>query len=242
MGAYAAATSSSQANRLPRFWTSGAEEARRAQNYPISRWYLRPLAALVARRLAYSTVRPWQVTVAGFGCTLLAALSIALLSAPSAVPCMLILGAWFCDRLDGQLARRQGTASAFGAWLDANLDELADLTLQTSFAYASAAQLGNVAWYLWGAFVTGKYLFMYGLTVEEATGAATTLHDAQQETSLARRLYHLPANADVRVHLAAAAAFCGWLGFELAFVAAYYQFRWMARYILVARRLREGAL
>jgi len=242
MGAYAAATSSSQANRLPRFLTSGAEESRRAQNYPISRWYLRPLAALVARRLEYSTVRPWQVTVAGFGLTLLAALSITLLSAPSVIACLLILGAWFCDRLDGQLARRQGAASAFGAWLDANLDELADLTLQTSFAYASAAQLGNVAWYLWGAFVTGKYLFMYGLAAEEDAVEPTKSPEAQQEAGLAHRLYHLPANADVRVHLAAAAAFCGGLGFELAFVAAYYQFRWMARYILVARRLREGAL
>ena len=50
-------------------------------------------------------------------------------------------------------------------------------------------------------------------------------------------LYHLPANADVRVHLLAGAMACGLLAAELAFVAVYYNFRWLARYALVARRL-----
>lgn len=241
MCASATATSNTPASWPALGWPSGGEEARRARNYPISRWYLRPIASLAARRLATTGVRPWQVTVAGFGCTLLAAISIMTLSAPSVSACILILTAWFCDRLDGQLARRQGTASRFGAWLDANLDELADLTLQTAFAFAIAARMGSVAWYLWGAFVVGKYLFMYGLAMEEATGGQAAAKVDDSSAGLMRWLYHLPANADVRVHLAAAAAFSGWLDVELAFVAAYYQWRWMARYFLVARRLRGEA-
>lgn len=235
---YAAATNSADGSWDAAATFGARDEARRARNYPISRWYLRPLAGLVALRLARSTLRPWQVTIAGFTCTLLAALAIVSFAAPSVTATALILAAWFCDRLDGQLARRQGTASRFGAWLDANLDELADLVLQTAFASAVAATWGVVAWYLWGAFVTGKYLFMYGLALEEATRAGDVGTATLEGSHWMRRLYHLPANADVRVHLAAAAAGTGFLGIELAVIAAYYQMRWIARYVLLANRLR----
>ncbi|MFH1922574.1 MAG: hypothetical protein ABIP48_22150, partial [Planctomycetota bacterium] len=52
-----------------------------------------------------------------------------------------------------------------------------------------------------------------------------------------RAAYHLPGNADVRVHLLAVALAGGWLLEELCVVAAYYNLRWIARYVLVARRL-----
>lgn len=216
-----------------------AEEMRRARNYPLSRWYLRPLAGFVARRLARSTVRPWQVTVSGFVTTLLASLSIVLAPTLPMLAGSFILFAWFCDRLDGQLARRQGTASRFGAWLDGNLDELADLTLHTAFAYAASTTLGVFAWVLWGLFVTGKYLFMYGLSTEAAGPECDPNPSvALEATSSLRWLYHFPANADVRIHLAAAAAYCGYWGVELGLIAVYYQLRWLARYVLVAQRLR----
>jgi phosphatidylglycerophosphate synthase len=208
-----------------------------ASDYPLSRWYLRPLAALVATRLALTAVRPWQVSACGYIVTLTAAALIVVAPTLWTLAAVLILASWFCDRLDGQLARRQGTASVFGAWLDANLDELGDVTLQTAFAYAASAELGRVAWLAWGAFITGKYLFMYGLTVPSEPRSEVSIASDQEPFSLGRWLYHLPANADVRVHLAAAAAFCGAWGVELAFIAAYYQLRWIARYYLVARRL-----
>ena len=56
-------------------------------------------------------------------------------------------------------------------------------------------------------------------------------------TGWLRAAYHTPGNADVRVHLLAVAWLTGWLGAELAVVAVYYNLRWIARYVLVARRL-----
>jgi hypothetical protein len=53
-----------------------------------------------------------------------------------------------------------------------------------------------------------------------------------------KTLYHLPANADVRAHLLIVAVAAGWLTTELALVAVYYNFRWVARYALLARRFR----
>ena len=168
-----------------------------------------------------------------------------------------VLLAWFCDRTDGQLARLQHSASAWGAWLDANVDELADLGLHVSLAAAAAAQTASsLPWALLTAFLAGKYLLMYGLGSEEGAEAQKEVGWALAPTRLAgektawvqaptvrrflpffRTLYHLPGNADVRVHLLLAALCTGWLTAELALIAIYYNIRWIVRYALVARRL-----
>jgi len=258
------------------------EERRRARSYPISRWYLRPAAGYLARLLAPTTVRPVHLTACGLVAAACAAA--VLIWLPEAMPtaAALILTAWLLDRADGQLARLQHTASAFGAWLDANVDELIDLGLHVAVAQTAAALSGSsLPWFLLIGFLVGKYLLMYGLAVEEARGPAEphtlwpvcrpshcgdhTLwpvsrpsHAGDRRSSMAeetcgprtggvrrpapsviwlRRAWHLPGNADVRVHLLAAGVLTGWLTAELALVAAYYNLRWVARYGLVARRL-----
>ena len=213
------------------------EERRRARSYPISRWYLRPAAGYLARLLAPTTVRPVHLTACGLVAAACAAA--VLIWLPEAMPtaAALILTAWLLDRADGQLARLQHTASAFGAWLDANVDELIDLGLHVAVAQTAAALSGSsLPWFLLIGFLVGKYLLMYGLAVEEARGPAGP-DTAAERTTWLRRAWHLPGNADVRVHLLAAGVLTGWLTAELALVAAYYNLRWVARYGLVARRL-----
>jgi hypothetical protein len=61
-----------------------------------------------------------------------------------------------------------------------------------------------------------------------------------RSTSLIRRLYHLPGNADVRLHLLVAALATDCLTLELAIVAAYYNMRWIARYLLLGLRMRTA--
>ncbi|MBX3411968.1 MAG: CDP-alcohol phosphatidyltransferase family protein [Pirellulales bacterium] len=211
----------------------------RAANYPLARWYLRPLAGALAEALAVTRVRPWHVTCLGLCLGLTAALLVATERTPTIVAAALVLAAWLCDRTDGQLARRQRTASAFGAWLDANVDELLDVAWHVAMAFVVTQQLGTTHGFaLLGAFLSGKYLFMYGLSVEPP--AATEEHPsppANHARSLLKTLYHAPANADVRVHLLIAALATGWLSTELLVVAVYYNLRWIARYALVARRL-----
>jgi phosphatidylglycerophosphate synthase len=151
----------------------------------------------------------------------------------------LVVAYWFCDRLDGPLARLQGAASPSGAWLDANIDELVDLGLHAAVA-CSAAQAGIPwSWHLFAGFAAGKYLLMYGLLVEPAATrtASTSASDPnEQRQSLLRTLYHFPANADVRIHLLAVAMLTNLVVLELLVVAVYYNLRWMARYALLAHR------
>ena len=223
-----------------------ADERQRARRYPFSRWYLRPAAGYLARMLAPTRIRPTHLTLCGLAAGLLAA--VALLAGPVMWPsaAALVLLWWFLDRADGELARRQGTVTALGAWLDANVDELIDLTVHVALCGALASQTGGTAvWLLLIAFLSGKYLFMYGLALEKPLLDAKDAPATRNDSSAARRwlhaAYHFPANADVRVHLLAAALLSGCLMAELAFVAVYYNLRWIARYALVARRLGGAA-
>jgi hypothetical protein len=178
-------------------------------------------------------------------CPLLAGAPAAALAAPWAA--IFVFLAWFFDRADGQLARRQQTESAWGAWLDANVDELGDVGLHAAIAAAAAAAGASPsAWLLLAAFLGGKYLLMYGLWLESAASAPA----ADCGSPEARRgkpwtwlawAYHLPENADFRVHLLILALATGYLRTELAVVAVYYNLRWLVRYGLVARRLRRVA-
>jgi phosphatidylglycerophosphate synthase len=250
-----------EANTLAHAWDD------RARDYPISRWYVRPLAGRLAGVLAPTRVRPVHVTLGGLLLSLAGAATLAARPALAPLAAGLVLAGWFCDRLDGQLARRQGTVTRWGAWLDGNVDELADLALQTATAWAAARGLASsLPLFLLAAFFVGKYLFIYGLNLEEHLGSgkaigaalecsrhtpcavesgtrrvpATLLgseSDAAGGTCWLRTLWHLPGNADVRLHLLIVALLGGWLTAELAVVAAYYNLRWIAGYLLVARRL-----
>lgn len=133
--------------------------------------------------------------------------------------------------------------------MDANVDELGDVGLHVAVAWCAASlSASSLPWQLLIAFLLGKYLFMYGLSAERWEGAASSARplngavNAQCcETGVRgwlRGVWHLPGNADVRMHLLAAALLSGWLTAELALVATYYNLRWVVRYVLVARRLR----
>lgn len=215
------------------------EETRRDARYPIARWYLRPAAGWLAAALVDTPVRPHWLSAAG----LLAACAGAatLVCRPDLGPpaALLVLLAWFFDRADGRLARLQGTASRLGAWIDANVDELVDLGLHVAVAAAASFQQQAAwPWALLIAFLIGKYLLMYGLSVEDGLGVGQPREarpDAISRNWLANA-YHLPGNADVRIHVLAGAIAGGWLVAELALVALYYNLRWIVRYALVARR------
>ncbi|HUT90742.1 MAG TPA: CDP-alcohol phosphatidyltransferase family protein [Thermoguttaceae bacterium] len=225
-----------------------SDARRRARRHPISRWYVCPAAGWLAAVLTPTRVRPVHLTLCGLAVGAIAAA--VLVGAPHLAPVagVLVLAAWLFDRADGQLARRQNTVTAWGAWLDANVDELLDVGLHGAVAAAAVRQTASgIPWLLLGAFLAGKYLFMHGMATEGqmregAASAGRSEEDvepvpASRAARVVRAAYHLPGNADVRVHLLAAALLAGWLSAELAIVAAYYNVRWITRYVLVARRL-----
>jgi len=223
------------------------EEASRASMYPISRWYARPWANGLARLLAPTFVRPAHLTMLGLlsSCGAIGALTVG--SGPVLAAGALVWLAWFFDRADGQLARLQGTASRFGAWMDANVDEFTDVALHVATAFTAARLTGqDWPWLLLVAFLAGKYLLMHGLQMSQAL-EKQTIGSRQPGTipaklSWPRICYHLPANSDVRLHLLLVALLgSAWnihcLSVELAVLALYYNLRWPLRYGLLYQRL-----
>lgn len=219
-----------------------ADEARRAVNYPLARWYSRPAAAWFVKAIADTRVRPWHLTLLGFASACAAAACVLSSRSFGLVAAILVLTAWFFDRADGLLARRQNRATPLGAWLDANVDEAVDLGLHVCIAASAAAMsASSLPWIFLIAFLFGKYLLMYGLAAGEtmfpaAEPIAEEATTDDRPPSLLKRLYHLPSNADVRIHLTALALASGFLTTELALVACYYNFRWLARIVLQVRR------
>jgi len=223
--------------------STGQNDARVfASRHPISRWYLYPLATRLADALAPTRARPTHLTLCGLVAALGAVAWLVCFPARAPWAAAPILLAWFFDRTDGLLARRQATVSPRGAWLDANLDELIDLGFQIAVASVAATRTGTAwPWGLLIAFLAGKYLFLHGLREENAQedSSSKSKQEESPRRGLTKWLYHLPGNADIRLHALVVMVLFGWLTAELAAVALYYNLRWIARYGLVVQRL-EG--
>src|SRR4051812_16683329 len=183
----------------------------RWRRHPISRFYLCPLADLIARHAGRIGATPVHFTVANLLLASAAAASLAIRPSWSIAAAAMIALAWLSDRIDGMLARRQQTASTRGAWLDANVDELCDVLLHVGVAAAAVANSGtSTGWLLVLAFVAGKYLYSFSVHSEagmspsdlsdEVCGA-----DSAKRQGWLRKVYHLMGNADVRLHLLVAA-------------------------------------
>jgi phosphatidylglycerophosphate synthase len=137
------------------------------------------------------------------------------------------------DTADGHLARLQGTASPFGRWLDAVLDELGDMALHAAIAWAAFARDSAPVWLVLGMlYAMGKYLFQVVNATWEANKDSTTdeAKSSTGRTSIALesslpKLVRLAGHADIRWHLWIVLAFLGRLDLGLAAYALYFPIR-----------------
>jgi phosphatidylglycerophosphate synthase len=142
------------------------------------------------------------------------------------IPALAIALSLILDTADGQLARLQGTASDFGRWLDANLDELGDMALHAAIAWSAYARTGWVGWLLVGmAYAASKYLFVVGTTSAESSAGSKGELSITIRPGLVRRLAHLIGHADIRLHVWIVLAAIGRLEWALATYAAYFAAR-----------------
>jgi hypothetical protein len=226
-----------------------ADEWIRRQSYqPLGHvWALAPARGL-ARALCATPVRPNALTLASAALMLAGSATVALggfgLVARAGAAVALAL-ALVLDTADGHLARLQGTASAFGRWLDAVLDELGDMALHAAIAWAAFARDGRPQWLGLGMlYAMGKYLFVVG----NAQGPGDDTGDPgggpgrrppgelpPSDLSLAR-LARWAGHADVRWHLWIALAALGRLDAALVVYTLYFPARALAGAIRKAGR------
>jgi phosphatidylglycerophosphate synthase len=123
----------------------------------------RPLTP-VAKKFSFN---PNILTVAGFVITSLAALVI-----PSNPPVggLLILLGGLCDMCDGILARVNGRATSFGAFLDSLLDRYSDAFLFISIAWYLAAKGDHTGAFVSIGTMVGALLVSYARARGEGLG------------------------------------------------------------------------
>lgn len=217
---------------------AGDELIRRRSYQPLGRFWALAPARAIAAWLRPTRVRPNAVTLASAGSVLAACAVVAFagtslpanLSAAAALAIGLVL-----DTADGHLARLQGTASAFGRWLDSVLDEVGDMALHAAVAFAGFARSGNPAWLMLGmAYGMAKYLFAFGnMTAEGQLGAepktpAATAGGGPAALGMLKDVVRLLGHADVRWHLWILLAALGRLDVALAAYTAYFAARALA--------------
>jgi phosphatidylglycerophosphate synthase len=219
----------------------GAEdELERRQTYqPLGRYWALEPARWIARTLAPTSVRPNALTLAS-ALLIIAASAIVLRSqggwASNLFAAMALALGLVLDTADGHLARLQGSASAFGRWLDGWLDELGDMVLHGSIAWSAFVQTGQPYWLTLGfAYAAGKYLFFVGASsANEGTNIERhAKHTSTSKLSRMIALVRLAGHADLRWHLWIVLAAVGRLDIALVVYAAYFPARCLA---MVARK------
>lgn len=223
----------------PRGLAGADEELIRRRTYqPIGRFWALAPARVLARAFRPTRVRPNAVTLASGGLVLAASALVAFAEgswASQGLASAALAMALVLDTADGHLARLQGTASEFGRWLDANLDELGDMALHAAVAWSCFARDGRPAWLAVGMlYAMGKYLFVVGAASGEALEAIAegpglpSLAAAPPSPGRLRSIALLAGHADVRWHLWIVLAAIGRLDAALAAYALYFPARALA--------------
>jgi hypothetical protein len=220
-----------------------AELIRRRTYQPLGRfWALGPARAL-ARRLCPTRVRPNALTLAAAALMLGASAVVAFAppgTAARVATAVALALALVLDTADGHLARLQGTATEFGRWLDALLDELSDMALHAAIAWAAFARGHAPAWLVLGMlYGMGKYVFLVGNEGWKGRDDGGTVPVPPAIPASGPKAWtRLAGHADVRWHLWIVLAALGRLEVALVAYAAYFPARTLAG--LIRKGVRHG--
>lgn len=132
------------------------------------------------------------MTTIGLGLTLVAA-GFAGAGAWGWAGFVLVFGAW-CDLFDGEIARKTGTQSPAGAFLDSNLDRLSEIVLFAGFAMAFTTRTG-VFWTFWAT--ASSLMVSYARARGEGLGVACPTFGLERPHRVVTLMFALLAAAFV---------------------------------------------
>jgi hypothetical protein len=213
-----------------------AELLRRRTYQPLGRYWALSPARLLARCLCPTRVRPNALTLSAAALMLAAAAAVAFAPRVAMVRGAIATAlavALVLDTADGHLARLQGTASEFGRWLDALLDELCDMALHAAIAWSAFTRDHAPAWLVLGMlYAMGKYVFVVGNESWQPEGAKPPGHAgpgaAPAPRFAAADWVRMAGHADLRWHLWIVLAAVGRLEAALIAYAVYFPARTLA--------------
>jgi CDP-diacylglycerol--glycerol-3-phosphate 3-phosphatidyltransferase len=130
------------------------------------RGLLDPLVAL----LSHLGISPLSVTIFGIVLSAVGAVFVAMGSLLWGA--IVLVAAGICDTLDGSLARREGTESTFGAFIDSTGDRIAEILYYGAlvFYFRGAELFNNVAIFFVLVALAGSFLTSYARARAEGLG------------------------------------------------------------------------
>jgi CDP-diacylglycerol--glycerol-3-phosphate 3-phosphatidyltransferase len=131
---------------------------------------LRGLLDPVVRLLLKLGVSPMSVTVAGCALSLIGAFAV--VRGDLAAGGIVLIMSGLCDSLDGALARKSGTTSVFGAFIDSTLDRIAEIVYFGALIvyYGGGVAHGRIAVPLVITALAGSFLTSYTRARAEGLG------------------------------------------------------------------------
>lgn len=132
------------------------------------------------------------MTTIGLGLTLVAA-GFAAVGAWGWAGFVLVFGAW-CDLFDGEIARKTGTQSPAGAFLDSTLDRISEVVLFAGFALAFTTRSG-VFWTFWAT--ASSLMVSYARARGEGLGVACPTFGLERPHRVVTLMFALIAAAFV---------------------------------------------
>ncbi len=191
---------------------------------PVSRYINRHFSRPLASWFTHTPITPNQVTVASFAVALGAAVAFAA-DAP-ALGGVLAQTSSILDGADGDLARMQGTATRFGAFLDAVLDRYADAAIILGMIISTQESRAE-AWLIGLAALLGSLMVSYTRARAETTAGV------RFQTGFAAL-----ATRDVRLALVCLGALADQVFWTLVALAVLTHVVVLARIVLIYRRSR----
>jgi phosphatidylglycerophosphate synthase len=216
---------------------------------PVGRYTVQPIARKLADILARTAVTPNQITATGLACGVLSA---AMLTSSDkyiiATGGIFTLLFWILDITDGQVARLNNMCSDFGAWFDANVDQIVENLLYLSISIAGYLHTRNVIYLIAGIVIFfGKYMYFHVWLSRQNYLTKSNEHFAQvmaeniknNKKNLFVAVFLFWCNFDVRIHLLSFCALINRPEYALIFYAVYFNLRWASAisYIIYKRKI-----
>lgn len=213
------------------------DETNKEDLYPLSKYYLRPWALLLAEYLSKFKITANQVTLISFGCGILSAACLLFPSFAFNVAAGIFL--WLCtflDHVDGRLARLKKQQSAFGSYIDT----ITGLIVWNLVFFAISVRLylqseNPVFLFLGILYMFGDYMFNYSILLKKSNEVnRTTSWDnmsisdySRTNLKAAKKIFSFLDDMDVRIHFTILFILIGKPIYPLAYHLIYINLRWV---------------
>ncbi len=208
--------------------------------YPLARYYLVPVAKLLAKALEKTRITANFLTIADAFVGSVICLGLLIYNMHFVkILSLIILLWWMLDHADGYLARLKNQQTNFGAFLDSFLGSLLWHMMHLCLSLGLYFKYGRVIYLILGIFyMFGSFMFIFSnyLLAELKDNKSKSNNKKVSVFSKpqgVKRIISYMDDTDVRIHMLAITCFLGLPVISLIYHAIYCNFRWAVNFLYI---------